>query len=80
MTLTFEEATSRIVALARDHDGTVTAADVERDDVLTTDRDVVNAAARALAGSTNVFSVDEPDERDWFPYSSLTFSELPSRR
>ena len=79
--MTFEEATARLVALARKNDGTVTATEVEADPDLASDRDLVSAAARALAGGTNVFSSEEEDEtREWFPYSTLTFSELPGRR
>jgi hypothetical protein len=76
--VTFDQVTSRLVTLAREHGGTVTAAQVEADEQLAGDRDLVSAAARALAGGTNVFPVeDEGDEREWFPYSALTFSELP---
>ncbi len=78
--MTFEEATARLVALARKNDGTVTAAEVEADPELAADRDLVSAAARALAGGTNVFSAEDDDTREWFPYSTLTFSELPGRR
>jgi hypothetical protein len=79
--MTFEEATARLVALARKNDGTVSAAEVEADPDLSSDRDLVSAAARALAGGTNVFSAeDDDDTREWFPYSTLTFSELPGRR
>jgi hypothetical protein len=49
---------------------------VEADEELGEDQDLASAAARALAGGTNVFSSDEPDGRAWFPYSSLLFSEL----
>ena len=75
--MTFDQVTTRLVTLARENDGTVTAAQVERDDELSTDRDLVSAAARALAGGTNVFAVEEDDDREWFPYSALTFSALP---
>jgi hypothetical protein len=75
--MTFEDAHSRLVDLARKHGGTVTAAEVEADEDLSSDRDVVSAAARALAGGTNVFSADDSDGREWFPFSTLTFSELP---
>ena len=78
--MTFEEATARLVALARKNEGTVTATEVEADPDLGTDRDLVSAAARALAGGTNVFSAEDDDAREWFPYSTLTFSELPGRR
>jgi hypothetical protein len=74
--MTFDEATTRLFALARAHGGTVTAQQVEADDELSANRDVVSAAARALGGGTNVFSYEETDEREWFPFSGLTFSDL----
>ena len=76
MTVTYEQAMNRLVHLARSNGGVVTAAQVEADEELGEDRDLASAAARALAGGTNVFSSDEPDGRTWFPYSSLLFSEL----
>jgi len=76
--VTFDQATTRLVALARANGGTVTAQQVEGDEELASDRDLVSAAARALAGGTNVFAVEAEDNgREWFPYSALTFSELP---
>jgi hypothetical protein len=71
---------ARLVALARANGGTVTAAQVEADERLSSERELVSAVGRALAGGTNVFSAQEADEREWFPYSSLTFSELGARR
>ncbi|HEY0417495.1 MAG TPA: hypothetical protein VGC78_14020 [Gaiellaceae bacterium] len=78
--MTFDEATARLVAMAREHNGSVTAAQVEADEALSSDKNVVSAAARALAGGTNVFSAIDEDGRSWFPYSTLTFAELPARR
>jgi hypothetical protein len=76
--MTFDQATTRLIALARANGGTVTARQVEADEELSSDRDLVCAAARALAGGTNVFAVDTEDNgHEWFPYSALTFSELP---
>jgi hypothetical protein len=75
--VTFDQATTRLVDFARAGGGTVTAAQVEADEELASDRDLVSAAARALAGGTNVFAVEEDDGREWFPYSALTFSALP---
>jgi hypothetical protein len=76
--LTFDGATERLVSLARANGGEVTAAQVEADELLSApaNRDLVSAAARALSGSTNVFSTLETDGHEWFPYSSLIFSEL----
>lgn len=79
-TVKYEEAIARLVAIARGNEGTLTAAQVEADERLSSERELVSAAARALAGGTNVFSSDEEDGREWFPYSSLTFSELGSAR
>lgn len=74
--MNFEQAASRLVAMARQNHGTVTAAQVEADEHLQADKHLVSAAARALAGGTNARSAEEPDGRDWFPYSTLTFSDL----
>jgi hypothetical protein len=78
--MTFDEATRRLVALAQANGGTVTAAQVEADEELAAERDLVCAAARALGGGTNVFSAVDEDGREWFPYSTLTFAELPQAR
>jgi hypothetical protein len=77
--MTYEEATARLVALARSNGGTVVAAQVEADERLSSERELVSAAARALAGGTNVFSAQDEDGRNWFPYSSLTFSGLGAK-
>jgi hypothetical protein len=74
--LKYEEAMNRLVELARENEGTVTAAQVEADPDLAEDVPTVSAAARALGGSTNVFSSDDADGREWFPFSSLWFSEV----
>jgi hypothetical protein len=80
--MTYEDAISRLIEMAKESGGTVTAAQVEADPVLAEDELTVSAAARALGGSTNVFSSDEPDGRAWFPFSSLLFTEIqaPARR
>ena len=72
----YEETVARLIGLARQHGGTLTAAQVEADAELVADRELTSAAARALGGSTNVFSTDVPDGREWFPFSSLFFSEI----
>jgi hypothetical protein len=74
--MNFEQAASRLVAMAQQNHGTVTATQVETDEYLTTDKPLVSAAARALAGGTNARSAQESDGRSWFPYSTLTFSDL----
>jgi len=76
----YEQALLRLIELARSNGGVVSSAQVEGDEELSGNRDLVCAAARALAGGTNVFSSDEPDQRAWFPYSSLMFSELAGTR
>ena len=73
--MTYAEAMARLVLLAKEHGGTLTAAQVEADELLSVDRDSVSAAARALAASTNAFSLDKPeDARGWFPFGSLVFN------
>jgi hypothetical protein len=76
--MTFEQAATRLVELALARGGTLTAAEVEADQELSAEQAVVSAAARALAGGTNVISGDERDG-GWFPYSALTFSEIYGR-
>ena len=78
--MTYDQAVNRLIQLARSNGGVLTATQVEADEELDEDRDLVSAAARALAGGTNIFSSDEPDGRAWFPYSSLMFSELARTR
>jgi hypothetical protein len=77
--MTFEEASERLVRLARDHGGVVTAAQVERDEELSADSKLVSAAARALDGTTNVFGTPRmPADSGWFPFEELRFTALPS--
>ena len=78
--MNYDQAVGRLIQLARSNRGVVSAAQVEADEELDANRDLVCAAARALAGGTNVFSSDELDGRAWFPYSSLMFSEFASTR
>jgi hypothetical protein len=66
--MTFDHATARLLAIARNNDGFLSAEQVENDPEL-------SAAAHALAGSTNVFGRPQ-DETGWFPYAELRFSEL----
>ena len=70
MRLTYEDAVGRLMELA---------GQVEADPELTAHEEITSAAARALGGSTNVFSADEPDGRTWFPFSTLIFSEIPAK-
>ncbi len=77
MTVTVDQATSRLLALARANGGTLTAALVESDAELAEDPSLVSAAAHALAGSTNAFGTSE-DVAGWFPYSEIRFTDLRS--
>jgi predicted NUDIX family NTP pyrophosphohydrolase len=72
--VTYDEAKARLIAIARQRGGIVTAADVEADPDLATDREIVSAAGHALAGSTNVFA--SLSEKGWFPYAEMRFSDL----
>lgn len=75
--MTFDEAKSRLIDLARAGGGTVSADAVERDKDLGDERAIVSAAAHALAGSTNVFAASRnTDEVGWFPYSEIRISDL----
>lgn len=74
--VTYEQAMTRLVELAAANRGVVLATQVEADGALSQAQDLVSAAARALAGSTNVFSLDERDGREWFPYSRLILGEF----
>jgi hypothetical protein len=73
---TYDEVTARLLALAEQGGGTVTAAQVEADELLSRDQNLTSAAARALAGSTNIFSFEETDDRTWFPFSGLVIGQL----
>jgi hypothetical protein len=74
--VTFEEVTARLLLLAQQSGGRVTAAQVEGDERLASDHTLTSAAALALAGSTNVFSFDEGDDHEWFPFSGLIVNQL----
>jgi hypothetical protein len=72
-----ERAIERIVEIARNHGGLVTAAEVESDQELAADPQVVSAAAYKLASATNVFADASEDETGgWFPYSEIRFTDL----
>jgi hypothetical protein len=73
--MTFDHATARLLAMARESGGILSAEQVENDPELVDDPQTVSAAAHALAGSTNVFGSPQ-DEDGWFPYAELRFSEL----
>jgi hypothetical protein len=71
---------ARLLALAKANGGTISSSQVEADRELSSERELVSAAARALAGGTNVLSAQEDDGRTWFPFSSLSFGPLPAVR
>jgi hypothetical protein len=72
--MTFEEATTRLVQLARSEHGVITADVVEQDSEMASEKLIVSAAAHALAGSTNVFATSGAP--GWFPYQELRFTDL----
>ena len=72
--MTFDEATTRLLELARGREGIITADVVENDSELADEKLIVSAAAHALAGSTNVFATS--GGTGWFPYQELRFTEL----
>jgi hypothetical protein len=77
----FSEASERLVRLARENGGVVTAARVERDRELSAESELVSAAARALDGTTNVFGTPRSSDDDgWFPFEELRFTGLPKSR
>jgi hypothetical protein len=79
--MTFDEASERLIRLAREHDGVLTAAQVEQDRDLSDDSGVASAAARALDGTTNVFGTPRASEdAGWFPFEELRFTGLPGSR
>ena len=75
--MTFDEATDRLLTMARESGGVVTASQVESDEELSEDQRLVSAAARMLAGSTNVFGTARASEDEgWFPFEELRFTGL----
>ena len=74
--LSFEATVVRIARLAATQGGTVAAADVEQDELLARDPDTTSAAARMLAGGTDVASTPETDPERWFPFAQLTFTRM----
>jgi hypothetical protein len=74
--VTFEQAQSKLLEIARRHGGIITAAEVEADETLARERETISAAAHAFAGSTNVFATSREDEDGWFPYAEIRFTDL----
>ena len=76
--LSFEATVARIARLAAGRGGRVTAADIERDDLLAADRRTTSAAGRMLAGGTTVVADAGVDPRRWFPFAALRFTQRGS--
>lgn len=72
--MTFEEATARLIEIARGDQGILTAQAVEGDSELADEKLIVSAGAHALAGTTNVFATSGGS--GWFPYLELRFTDL----
>jgi hypothetical protein len=70
--LSFEATVVRLTRVAAARGGTISAADVEEDELLARDRGTTSAAARMLATETDVVSIPETDPERWFPYARLT--------
>jgi hypothetical protein len=72
MPITMEQATERLLELLDRHDGYVPIEMVEDDEDFAESREVVVAAARALATGADVITGEETHPHEhWFPYSFL---------
>jgi hypothetical protein len=71
----FDEARERLVLMARENGGVLTAELAEHDRLLAADPNVVAAAARSLDGTTNIFGTPRTGE-GWFPFDELRFTAL----
>jgi hypothetical protein len=76
VTLSFEASVVRLARLAAVRGGTITAGDVEQDELLAGDHGTTSAAARMLAGGSEVVSEPSTDPVRWFPYAQLTFTRM----
>lgn len=76
--LSFEATVVRLARLAATRGGTIAAVDVEQDELLARDPGTTSAAARMLAGGTDVLSTPETEPGRWFPYAQLTFTRMTS--
>jgi hypothetical protein len=74
--LSFEATVIRIARMAARQGGSLSAGDVEHDDVLARNPSVTSAAAHMLAGGVNVVSRPPDAECKWFPYAELTFTRM----
>jgi hypothetical protein len=71
----FEQAKARLSELMDESAGNLTAVIVEQDSELAGNREIVSAAAHALATEPDVITGEETDGREWFPYSFLIRSK-----
>jgi hypothetical protein len=67
----FDHVKARLVGLAAENGGNLTAALVEDDPELSANRELVSAAARELASDPTAITGEETDAREWFPYSFI---------
>ncbi len=70
-----DEATRRLLALAREGGGHLTAAAVENDPWCASNQEVVSAATHALATESSVIVAEDSDTRAWFPYSFMILGD-----
>ena len=76
--MTFDEATTRLLELARGEQGIITAQTSSKNDSeLADEKLIVSAAAHALAGSTNVFATSGGS--GWFPVPGAAFHRAALR-
>jgi len=72
MPITMEQASQRLRDLLDKHDDYVPIELIEDDEDFAESRDVVSAAARALATESDVITGEETHPHEhWFPYSFL---------
>jgi hypothetical protein len=79
MPITMQQATQRLRDLLDKHDDYVPIELIENDEDFAERRDVVSAAARALATESDVIAGEETHPHEhWFPYSFLMRERVPS--
>jgi hypothetical protein len=72
MAITMEQATQRLRDLLDKHDDYVPIELIEDDEDFAESRDIVSAAARALATESDLITGEETHPHEhWFPYSFL---------
>jgi hypothetical protein len=73
--MTYEQAQTALMDIARRNGGLITRELVESDETLAADPPTVSAAGRALASETNVFAVPAEDT-GWFPFREIRITVL----